>query len=188
MSAMSISQAAAAAAVTPKMIRHYESLGLIPTAERTDSGYRLYTKREVDMLRFVRQARALGFPIPRVDALLRLWRDEHRESRDVRELARAQLQELQQRQRELQEMSAALEAMVEACSGADSARCPILEQLSAPLPARLALVPAGRLGTLKEVKPGSHIKQARNRQHEQRPLRHAHSALEAWSRSAASAP
>jgi Cu(I)-responsive transcriptional regulator len=186
MSAMSISEAAAAAAVTPKMIRHYESLGLIPQAERTESGYRLYTKREVDMLCFVRQARALGFPIPQIDALMRLWRDEQRQSRAVREVARAQLEQLQQRRQELQEMTAALEALVEQCSGDDKACCPILQQLSAPLPARLALAPSARPSTLKEVKAGSRAKSASRRPHAERPMHPAHSALEIWSRSALS--
>lgn len=186
MSAMTISQAAAAAAVTPKMIRHYESLGLIPQAERTEAGYRLYTKREVDMLRFVRQARALGFSIPQVDALLRLWRDDHRESRAVREVAQAQLEELQQRRKELDEMATALKALVQECAGDDTACCPILKQLSAPLPARLALVPSARPVTLKEVKAGSHSTGVRRRPQATQPSHRAHSALEMWSRSAVS--
>jgi Cu(I)-responsive transcriptional regulator len=184
MSAMNISEAAAAAGVTPKMIRHYESLGLIPAAERTESGYRLYAKRDVDMLRFVRQGRALGFSIPQIDALLRLWRDDHRESRAVKEVARAQLAELQQRRRELEEMTATLEALVEECAGDERASCPILKQLSAPLPASLALAPLARPGTLKEVKAGSRAKGVGRRQGAERPLHPAHSALEMWSRSA----
>lgn len=186
MSHMTISDAAAAADVTPKMIRHYESLGLIPQAERTESGYRLYTKREVDMLRFVRQARALGFPIPQVDALLRLWRDDHRESRAVKEVAQAQLEDLQQRRKALDEMTTTLEALVQECAGDGKACCPILAQLSAPLPARLQLVPVDRAATLKEVKAGSRAKSEARRNHTERPLQRAHTALEMWSRSAAS--
>ncbi len=186
MSMMNISQAATAAGVTPKMIRHYESLALIPAAKRTESGYRLYEERDVEMLRFVRQARALGFPIAQIDSLLRLWRDEHRESRDVKQLARSQLEELQRRRMELEEMSAALEALIAECSGDDKAHCPILTRLSAPLPARLALAPAAAVGTLKEVKPGSRAQGARRPRHvNERALQPAHSALETWSRSAA---
>jgi Cu(I)-responsive transcriptional regulator len=186
MTAITISEAAAAAGVTPKMIRHYESLGLIPLAERTESGYRLYTRREVDMLRFVRQARALDFPIPQIDTLLRLWRDEHRESRAVKEVARAQLEQLQQRRQELQEMTAALEALVEECTGDDNACCPILAQLSAPPSARVAPAPLPRPSTLKQVKAGSRAKGTRRRPHAERPAHSAHSALEMWSRSATS--
>jgi DNA-binding transcriptional MerR regulator len=177
MSMMNISQAATAAGVTPKMIRHYESLALIPAAKRTESGYRLYEERDVEML---------GFPIAQIDSLLRLWRDEHRESRDVKQLARSQLEELQRRRMELEEMSAALEALIAECSGDDKAHCPILTRLSAPLPARLALAPAAAVATLKEVKPGSRAQGARRPRHvNERALQPAHSALETWSRSAA---
>lgn len=186
MSPMSIGQAAAAAAVTPKMIRHYESLGLIPQAERTDSGYRLYSRREVDMLCFVRQARALGFSIPQIDALMRLWRDEHRESRAVKEIARAQLEDVKRRRNELDEIATTLEALVDKCSGDVGACCPILNQLGAPLPTRLTLAAPGRPGTLKQIKPGSHATGARQRPRAERPLHRAHSALETWSRSAVS--
>ena len=186
MSPVNIGQAAAAAAVTPKMIRHYESLGLIPQVERTDAGYRLYTKREVDMLRFIRQARALGFSIPQVDVLMRLWRNEHRESRAVKDIARAQLEDVQRRRNELEEIASTLEALVEKCSGDAGACCPILNQLSAPLPPRLALAPSARPTTLKQVQPGSHGTGARRRPRPERPFPRAHSALEMWSRSAAS--
>lgn len=187
MSAMTISEAAAAAALTPKMIRHYESLGLIPVAERTESGYRLYTKREVDMLRFVRQARVLGFPIPQIDALLRLWRDDHRESRAVKEVALAQLKELQQRRAELEQMATALEALVQACAGDEKACCPILKQLSSPLGTRLEFGHSVQPRTLKQVKAGSRAKAVRQQQPPQ-PLHNPHSALEVWSRSAALTP
>lgn len=186
MSHMTISDAAAAAAVTPRMIRHYESLGLIPHAERTESGYRLYTKREVDTLRFVRQARALGFPIRQVDALLRLWRDDHRESGAVKEVAQAQLKDLQRRRNELEEMATTLEALVQECAAGDKACCPILAQLSAPLPARVELVPVGRAASLKQVKAGSRARSEVRRSHMERPLQRAHTALELWSRSAVS--
>lgn len=138
------------------------------------------------MLRFVRQSRSLGFSIPQIDALLRLWRDEHRESRAVREVARAQLEELQQRRKELEAMTTTLEALVQACAGDDTACCPILDQLSAPLPARLALVASARPGTLKEVRVGSRAKAVTRRKHTQQPMHRAHSALEMWSRSAVS--
>ena len=101
MSYMNIGEAAAAAGVTPKMIRHYEALGLIPEVDRTEAGYRLYGDREVQMLRFIRQSRVLGFSMKQIESLLSLWRDDRRESREVKELALQQLAELEDRQREL---------------------------------------------------------------------------------------
>jgi hypothetical protein len=137
------------------------------------------------MLRFVRQARALGFPIGEIQSLLALWRDAHRPSRAVKELARRQLADLEERQRELDAMRTALAALVEDCAGDEGSRCPILERLSsAPAPLVAA---AGRKAprSLKQVKPGaSSTPRSRPvRAPASRELAPAHSALVAWSRS-----
>ena len=189
MERMNIGEAAAAAGVTPKMIRHYESLGLIPQVERTEAGYRLYTRREVEMLRFVRQARALGFSIQQIDALLKLWRDERRESRAVKALALEQLAQLEERQRELDAMRATLSGLVADCAGDHEAGCAILERLSAP-----AVVPAprrrGAAATLKQVRPGSSAQRPRGKRAAQEGAQGAqppHAALQAWSRTFAAA-
>lgn len=174
---MNIGQAAAAAGVTPKMIRHYESLGLIPEAERTEAGYRLYTRREVDMLRFVRQARTLGFPIQQIDSLLRLWGDEQRQSRAVKAVARAQLQELEQRRREIEEMQRTLEGLVADCAGDEGTRCAILDGLAAPIAREIPIITTRPASTLKEIKPGSRSARPRKA-----PAPAAHAGLEAWSR------
>jgi Cu(I)-responsive transcriptional regulator len=98
---MNIGEAAQAAGLTPKMIRDYEALGLIPQASRTENGYRQYTKRDVDMLRFIRQARSMSFSIKQVEQLLSLWSDSERESSDVKALAQAQMAELDRKIAEL---------------------------------------------------------------------------------------
>ena len=79
---MNIGEAAKAAGVSPKMVRHYEQTGLLPPAERTESGYRLYGEREVSVLRFIRQSRGLGFSVPQIAELIGLWSDARRSSRD----------------------------------------------------------------------------------------------------------
>jgi Cu(I)-responsive transcriptional regulator len=127
---MNIGEAAQAAGLTAKMIRDYEALGLIPQASRTESGYRQYTKRDIDMLRFIRQARSMSFSIKQVEQLLSLWTDTQRESRDVKALAEAQMAELDRKVRELASMKSCLEQIVSSCPGDDTADCPILSKLS----------------------------------------------------------
>ena len=85
---MNIGAAAAACGVSAKMIRHYEAIGLLRPAARRDNAYRDYCDSDVHELRFVRRARRLGFSIEEIGALLALWRDDERPSRDVRRIAK----------------------------------------------------------------------------------------------------
>lgn len=126
---MTIGEAARASGVSAKMIRYYEETGLIPAAGRTGSGYRTYGPKEVQVLRFVRRARDLGFPMDKVAELLALWRDRDRASADVRHLAEAQIAALDRRIREMQEMQATLSHLVRSCAGDDRPDCPILDDL-----------------------------------------------------------
>lgn len=128
---MNIGDAAKASGVSAKMIRHYESVGLFPGALRTDAGYRQYTDKEVGTLRFIRQARDLGFSLDQIRELLGLWQDRRRPSRQVKALAQAHLQELNQKLQELLAMKATLEHLVHCCNGDDRPDCPILEILAA---------------------------------------------------------
>ena len=127
---MNIGDAAKASGVSAKMIRHYESVGLFPGALRTDAGYRQYTDIEIGTLRFIRHARDLGFSLDQIRELLGLWQDRRRPSRQVKALAQAHLQELDQKLQELHAMKATLELLVQCCHGDDRPECPILEILA----------------------------------------------------------
>jgi Cu(I)-responsive transcriptional regulator len=127
---MTIGQAAKASGVSAKMLRHYESVGLLPAAQRTEAGYRLYGDKDVHTLRFIRHARDLGFSLPQIGDLLGLWHDRTRPSRQVKALAEARLQELEQKVRELQAMKATLAHLVHCCRGDERPECPILESLA----------------------------------------------------------
>lgn len=132
---MTIGEAARESGVSAKMIRYYEESGLIPAAGRTGSGYRTYGPKEVQVLRFVRRARDLGFPMEKVADLLALWRDRDRASADVKRLAQDQISALDQRIREMEAMKASLSHLVHCCAGDDRPDCPILEDLGGHLPA-----------------------------------------------------
>ena len=126
---MNIGEAAKASGVSAKMVRHYESVGLFPEARRTDAGYRQYGDKEVNTLRFIRRSRDLGFSIEQIRELLALWQNRRRPSRQVKALAEAHIQELDQKLRELEAMKSTLQHLAHCCSGDDRPECPILDSL-----------------------------------------------------------
>lgn len=126
---MNIGAAAQASGLSAKMIRHYETLGLLPAPGRSDSGYRRYGQADLERLRFIRQARDLGFSLETIGDLLSLWNDPHRSSREVRTLAQGHIATLQQRRDELDRMIAALQELVRCCHGDERPQCPILDSL-----------------------------------------------------------
>ncbi len=127
---MNIGQAAAASGISAKMIRHYESIGLVEEAGRTAAGYRVYTARDVETLRFIRRSRDLGFPVEQIRALLSLWRDRNRASADVKEVALRHVEELEAKMRQLQEMADTLKHLANHCHGDDRPDCPIIGRLA----------------------------------------------------------
>lgn len=131
MEMMNIGEAAKASGVSAKMIRHYEEVGLLPAAERSESGYRLYRDADVHTLRFIRQARDLGFAIPVIGELVGLWQNRRRSSRVVKAVAQAHIEELEQKAKDILAMKATLEHLVHCCNGDDRPDCPIIESLAA---------------------------------------------------------
>ncbi|MEO5759446.1 MAG: Cu(I)-responsive transcriptional regulator [Mesorhizobium sp.] len=126
---MNIGQASKASGVSAKMIRYYEQTGLIPAADRKESGYRDYSATDVHMLRFIRRARDLGFAVAEIGDLLGLWRDETRQSAEVKRLARGHIDQLEKKIKGLQDMAHTLTVLVNACHGDHRPHCPILHNL-----------------------------------------------------------
>lgn len=126
-----IGEAARASGVTAKMVRHYEAIGLLPPARRTEAGYRLYGTDDVRMLQFIHRGRALGFSLDQIAGLLALWRDKHRASADVRRLALAHIDELDRKIAELEAMKRTLVTLASSCHGDARSDCPILDDLAA---------------------------------------------------------
>ncbi len=127
---MNIGEASAASGVSAKMIRHYESIGLLPKVARSDAGYRRYDEPTVHTLRFIRRARDLGFSIAEIGELLALWRNRRRSSADVKRIALAHAAELQQRIEQMRGMQRTLEHLAHCCAGDERPDCPILDDLA----------------------------------------------------------
>ena len=129
---MNIGQASTATGVSQRMIRHYESVGLMPSADRRDNGYRDYPPRSVERLRFIANARDLGFSLEEIAALLGLWDDRTRASSEVKEIALHHAEDLARKAAALEAMRHTLLELVDGCSGDARPDCPILAGLAEP--------------------------------------------------------
>lgn len=128
---MNIGQAATASGISSKMIRHYESIGLLAQAKRSPSGYRQYNTNDIHTLRFIKQARNLGFSTEHIKDLLNLWQNHRRSSQRVKDLAKDHLRNVDQRISELNEIKKTLEHLVHHCQGNERPDCPIIDRLAA---------------------------------------------------------
>jgi Cu(I)-responsive transcriptional regulator len=127
---MNIGQASEASGVSQRMIRHYEKIGLIPPPPRRDSGYRDYSETDAARLRFIANARDLGFPIEEIRDLLSLWSDRSRSSAEVKALALGRAAELQRKVKALDAMRQTLVDLASKCHGDDRPDCPIITRLA----------------------------------------------------------
>ena len=127
---MNIGEASSASGVSAKMIRYYESIGLIRAPLRTESNYRVYGADEVHVLRFVKRARTLGFSVEETATLLGLWQDKSRASAEVKEIASSHVMALETKIAELQSMVGTLRHLVHCCGGNNRPDCPILDDLA----------------------------------------------------------
>jgi MerR family transcriptional regulator, copper efflux regulator len=127
---VNIGAAAQLSGVSPKMVRHYESLGLLPRVVRTDGGYRQYSEPEVHTLRFIKRARELGFSMEEIAELLALWQNRRRASASVRRIAQQHAGELAQRIAAMQSMQRTLQHLIHCCQGDERPECPILNDLA----------------------------------------------------------
>ncbi len=129
---VNIGDAARLSGISPKMLRHYEALGLLGAVTRTDSNYRQYSLADVHTLRFIRRARDMGFGLDAIAELVSLWHNRKRSSASVKRIAQKHLDELGQRIEALQAMQRTLDALLCHCPGDDRPDCPILDDLAHP--------------------------------------------------------
>lgn len=127
---MNIGEAAKESGVNAKLIRHYESIGIIPKAARSEAGYRKYSEADVHILKFVKRSRALGFSMKEIKKLVGLWRNKSRASLEVKNLALKHVEEMENKIQELQDMVRTLRHLAKNCHGDSRPDCPILEDLA----------------------------------------------------------
>lgn len=129
---MNISEAANRSGLSNTMIRRYEKLGLIKPSGRTDAGYRQYSLRDIEQLRFIQCSRAMGFSLARISELLSFRDNPRRASREVKTVAEQHLHNLETKMRELEYMKNLLQDMISQCPDDDGPHCTILDALDSP--------------------------------------------------------
>lgn len=111
-------------------IRYYEKMRLIPPARRSEGGYRIYADDDVQRLRFIRRAKALGFTLEEIAGLLQLS-DRRGDMAPVRAAAQARIDAIEDKIAQLRRIRDALAGLVEACPGhGQLAQCPIMGALN----------------------------------------------------------
>ncbi len=129
---VTIGEAAKESGVSPKMIRYYESVGLILKAVRSNAGYRYYTQNDIQAICFIRHAREFGFALNDIARLIRLWQQQDGPSAEVKEIVVKHVDALRQRIAELETTCQTLERLAELCRGDAGHECPILHELGEP--------------------------------------------------------
>lgn len=127
---VNIGSAAERSGISAKMVRHYESLGLLPRVARTDSGYRQYSEADVHTLRFIKRSRDLGFSMAEIAELVALWQNRRRASASVKRIAQQHVIDLAQRIEAMQAMQRTLNQLLHHCHGDERPECPILDDLA----------------------------------------------------------
>lgn len=126
---MNIGQAARHSGLSAKMIRYYESVGLLPSGPRAANGYRQYEHADLERLSFIKSSRDLGFELSAIKQLLSLWQNPTRASADVKALASEHVSQLSQRINELIALRDQLVQLIERCPGNQHSACAILDSL-----------------------------------------------------------
>jgi len=149
---VNIGTAAELSGISAKMVRHYESLGLLPPVARTDNGYRQYNEVDVHTLRFIKRSRDLGFAMTEIAELVALWQNRRRTSASVKRIAQKHVDDLTARIAAMQSMQRTLRQLLHHCHGDERPDCPILDDLAGKPPddpSRVGLTSSGKPSIMK---------------------------------------
>jgi MerR family mercuric resistance operon transcriptional regulator len=125
---LTIGGLAQAVAVNTETVRYYQKRGLLPVPDRVLGGIRRYSAADVEQLRFIKRAQAVGFSLAEILTLLELRATVCCSA--TRELALAKVQMIDQRCEELQQMRAELARWIADCDTNDAdLTCPVIEHL-----------------------------------------------------------
>ena len=111
-------------------IRFYESIGLMPPAERTESGRRVYREGDLQRLRFIRHGRSLGFATDEIRSLMRLSDEPSQDCAEAGDIAQRHLLDVKKRISRLEVLKAELEKVATSCLGGRASQCRVIELIA----------------------------------------------------------
>lgn len=131
---LQIGEVAARSGVSIDTVRYYERRGLLPPAPRSEGGFRLFTPAAVERVQFIKQAQDIGLSLDEIGKLL-ATRGSASECRNVRDLLRAKLTELEERIKMMRDFRRTLSHHVAACEcelneHGEAASCPVMEVIT----------------------------------------------------------
>ncbi|WP_421774942.1 MerR family transcriptional regulator [Gracilimonas sp.] len=125
-----IGEVARRAKVNKETVRYYEKRNLIPDPDRRRSGYRIFTKRHIDQIKFIKRAQELGFTLNEIKELLELRMKEDTSCHEIKKEAEVKYKDVVTKIEDLQRIKETLTSLIDSCSGAGpKGDCPILEAL-----------------------------------------------------------
>ncbi|SMO82938.1 MerR family transcriptional regulator [Fodinibius sediminis] len=125
-----IGQVASRAHVNKETVRYYEKRGLIPTPDRWRSGYRIFTQRHIDQIKFIKRSQELGFTLSEIKELLELRMDEDTTCSEIKSEAQEKFQDVVEKIEDLQRIKNTLVDLIDSCAGeGPKGDCPILGAL-----------------------------------------------------------
>jgi len=127
---LTIGEMARVCGVTPRAIRHYETLGLLAASARGENNYRLFDKEAETRMRFIARCRALGFSIPEIADLLKILGDPNRTCAQVANISRQHLELIDAKLHGLMSMRREVETHLSRCSDENVPDCAVLDYLT----------------------------------------------------------
>ena len=125
-----IGEVAARAKVNKETVRYYEKRELIPKPDRRYSGYRIFTQRHIDQIKFIKRAQELGFTLSEIKELLELRMDEDTTCSEIRSEAQHKYEDVVEKIEDLKRIKETLVDLIDSCSGSGpTGDCPILGAL-----------------------------------------------------------
>ena len=135
---MTVSELAKGGGTTPDTVRYYTRMGLLQPKRNPHNGYRLYQPKDVHWLRFIRQAKSLGFTLHDIQTIMQSRHQGNSPCPNVRAILQNRIVENRQHLSELMALQDRMEkallqwADMPDGKAEDAAVCPLIESVINP--------------------------------------------------------